>query len=422
MPKRYDVFLSYNNKEKLAVREIGLALEARGLRVWLDEWELIPGLPWHETLQKVIQTVNAAAVLIGRDGLGPWEGLEVPELVSQFIKRRLPVIPVLLPGVPREPALPWILTSFPWVDLREGLSQVGIDMLVRGIKQRRSRARSAAARPRATAAAEDLAWREHPQRGAAPALDRPPVPGETFTEPLTGLRFLWIPGGSFQMGGNEHSDEQPVHPVRVSPFWMSDTPVTNRQYALFLEGTGAEEPDYWLDRRFSAPTQPVVGVSWEDAQSACSWLSEVSGLSVMLPSEAQWEFAARGTDGRGYPWGNDPPDETRACFNRDRPAPVGSYPAGRGPFGALDQAGNVNEWCRDNWDQNTYARMAREGEPVDPVVEVAEEQRRVLRGGGWADPAESLRAAYRLWGPAWRRHGAVGFRVIAEVSCKDRAS
>ena len=90
--------------------------------------------------------------------------------------------------------------------------------------------------------------------------------------------------------------------------------MTNRQYALFLEATGHDEPSYWRDRRFSAPEQPVVTVSWEDAMAYCRWLREGSGLPVTLPSEAQWEYAARGSEGRDYTWGKGPADERRACF------------------------------------------------------------------------------------------------------------
>lgn len=187
---------------------------------------------------------------------------------------------------------------------------------------------------------------------------------------------------------------------------------------MFLEKAGAREPQYWRDRRFSSPDQPVVGVSWEEAQAFCRWLGEVWQRPVMLPTEAQWEFAARGPKSRKYPWGDEPPAATRACFDLDwekgQPAPVGSYPAGRGPFGTLDQAGNVWDWCRDAWDQKAYAkRAANADEPVDPFVEGDKVSDRVLRGGGWIDPAEGLRAAIRHGSPAWGRRVGIGFRVAA---------
>jgi formylglycine-generating enzyme required for sulfatase activity len=209
---------------------------------------------------------------------------------------------------------------------------------------------------------------------------------------------------------------EPVHRVCITPFWLGETPVTNAQYAVYLERTGAAEPPYWRDRRFSSPDQPVVGVSWEDAQAFCQWLGETWSRQVMLPSEAQWEFAARGPEGRKYPWGDEPPDATRACFGLDfekgQPAAVGSFPAGKGPFGTLDQAGNVWEWCRDAWDEKDYARRTRSaGETVAPVMKGDEGSTRVLRGGGWVYPSGNLRAAFRSWLPARYRYDFIGFRV-----------
>jgi formylglycine-generating enzyme required for sulfatase activity len=218
------------------------------------------------------------------------------------------------------------------------------------------------------------------------------------------------------MGGTGYyKNEQPVHWVRVSPFWLGETPVTNRQYAVFLEQTGHEEPPTWRDKRFSAPEQPVVGVGWEDATAFCGWLAEQCGQAVTLPSEAQWEFAARGTDGREYPWGSKKPDPTHACFDLDweteQPSPVGSYPAGKGLFGTLDQAGNVWEWCLDVWDEKAYEKR-KKPEAADPVVHSGANSR-VVRGGAWGNSAGGLRAACRDWRWAGYRIDVIGFRVAA---------
>lgn len=132
-PKPFDVFLSHNSKDKPAVRQLAEILKTRGLTVWLDEWELVPGRPWQEALEEIIQTANSAAVLVGKDGLGPWEIPEMRGCLSEFVKRRIPVIPVLLPNAPQQPVLPLFLTQFTWVDLRGGLTDVGIDRLQWGI-------------------------------------------------------------------------------------------------------------------------------------------------------------------------------------------------------------------------------------------------------------------------------------------------
>jgi tetratricopeptide (TPR) repeat protein len=129
----FDVFLSHNSKDKPAVRRIAEALEGRGIRVWLDEEELRPGRPWQEGLERIIRTTRSAAVLVGKDGLGPWEIPEMRACLSQMVKRDLPVIPVLLPNAPAAPDLPVFLAEMTWVDLRGGLTKEGLDRLVWGI-------------------------------------------------------------------------------------------------------------------------------------------------------------------------------------------------------------------------------------------------------------------------------------------------
>jgi nucleotide-binding universal stress UspA family protein len=134
---QFDVFLSHNSKDKDTVRRLAEAMTARGLKVWLDEWELVPGRPWQEALEKIIQTTKAAAVLIGADGLGPWEIPEMRGCLSEFVERQLPVIPVLLPDAPKKPELPLFLKQFTWVDLRGGINRKSLDKLewgVRGLK------------------------------------------------------------------------------------------------------------------------------------------------------------------------------------------------------------------------------------------------------------------------------------------------
>jgi tetratricopeptide (TPR) repeat protein len=143
----YDVFLSHNSKDKPAVREIAELLRARGLRPWLDVDELIPGRPWQEALEEIIGTCRTAAVLVGQSGIGPWQEPEMRGCLDEFVRRKLPVIPVLLPGAPRKPRLPLFLRAFTWVDLRAGLTSEGLDLLVRGIQPGKPTARRRKAQP-----------------------------------------------------------------------------------------------------------------------------------------------------------------------------------------------------------------------------------------------------------------------------------
>jgi formylglycine-generating enzyme required for sulfatase activity len=287
----------------------------------------------------------------------------------------------------------------------------------------------------ADAAAFCQALREYAQpsprveSSGKPDEQHQPDPGadlvESFVEPNTGIRFLLVPGGRFTMGAQRLLKEcLPLHQVQISPFWLAETPVTRRQYEQFLHATNRGKPMLWSEPRFADPDQPVVGVSWMDVHTFCSWASQVSGLAVVFPSEAQWEFAARGPDARPYPWGEERPNDLHAHFGRhwlkDKPLPVGSLPGGRGPFGHLDQAGNVWEWCADVWDPSAYAK--RGASSKDPIVwHASDEEMRVVRGGGFTSLAFELHAAYRN---SWRMdrgaHG-LGFRVAILPDPPERA-
>ncbi len=743
MADTFDVFLSHNGNAKPAVRRLAEALRERGLRVWLDEWELVPGRPWQEALEEVIRTAASAAVLVGGDGLGPWEIREMRGCLAELVRRDLPVIPVLLPGAPAEPELPLFLAQLTWVDLRAGLSRVGLERLEWGItgrkpgdgqppeadpppapsyaaaedrelsealerayrsqaelestgrdtgevrqtilelrrqlreggqlrpgdflgdgrwqllerigqggfasvfkaydrrrravvavkvlhgqyaqdRSRRERffrgARQMArlrhpgfaallepecedgghlffvmeyvpggdlrqavlagrvtpreglaivreigealtfahgegvihrdvkpanvllgrdARPkltdfdlvraadttggtrtgmlgtflyaapeamaRAQEAAEaadvyglgmtaifvlhgadlppDVLWEPAAfiagleatesckrvltkavarqvedrwesveelcaalaaglQEASAPSADAdagrprveasaPPstVPpavsapaggvGRTWVHQKSGIELVWVPGGEYVLGAEElpglkqeiQNRAKPAHQVRLSPFWIGKFAVTHEQYARFLKARPEQrKPGEWDSKRFNAQEQPVVGVSWQEARTFCAW------AGCELPSEAQWEAAARGTDQRHYPWGNEEPTAERACFGgswgKDKPAPVGRHPAGAGPFGTQDQAGNVWEWCEDLFDETAYD--GRDGQ-VDPVVrgdEGDDSVLRVVRGGAWGNPSRSLRAAIRFGDRARYRFRDLGFRVV----------
>ncbi|HEX9835044.1 MAG TPA: SUMF1/EgtB/PvdO family nonheme iron enzyme, partial [Mycobacterium sp.] len=133
-----------------------------------------------------------------------------------------------------------------------------------------------------------------------------------------------------------------------------------------------------------------------------------------LLSEAQWEAAARGTDARSYPWGEEEPSQKLANFDGQigRPSPVGAYPEGAGPYGTLDQAGNVWEWCLDAWDRKAYKNRGRQRDPVVTAEERTERARRVVRGGSWNFPSSSLHTAVRFGFRAAYQRQHVGFRVV----------
>lgn len=234
-----------------------------------------------------------------------------------------------------------------------------------------------------------------------------------------GIDMLYIAGGLFTLGtdaelavygGNPGAvgRSQPEHTVRLSPFWISTYAVTNEQYDRFVQEAGYNTPKLRTDSRFDAPRQPVVGVSWQDASQFAEW------AEMELPSEAQWEAAARGPDGSLYPWGNQAPTPRLANYGGVELATVDAHPDGTGPYGTQGQAGGVWEWCQDTWNERAYGQ--REG-AVDPVSEYGNASRRVARGGSWMNDEDNLPSAVRIQFSALAQHREnVGFRVVCRPS------
>ncbi len=232
-----------------------------------------------------------------------------------------------------------------------------------------------------------------------------------------GSVLVFVPGGEYTLGAEDLEElgwdkdwaawAKPVHTVRLSPFWIGKYEVTNEQYARFLrDNPNHPKPYFWEHRRFNPPQHPVVVESWHDAVAYCQW------AGLQLPSEAQWEAAARGTDRRRYPWGNEKLTPQHANYNEKEggTTPVGAYPKGAGPFGTLDQAGNVWEWCADQWDSRAYWR--RDGK-LDPVLAPkGEAEVLVRRGGSWANSTRNLAAAFRGGYQTGLRRPRVGFRCV----------
>jgi formylglycine-generating enzyme required for sulfatase activity len=182
-----------------------------------------------------------------------------------------------------------------------------------------------------------------------------------------GTHLIRIPAGEFWMGSDDGPEnERPRHRVHLDEFYIARHPVTNAQYAKFIKETGHREPYYWNEKRFNQPNQPVVAVSWHDALAYCEW------AGLRLPTERQWEKAARGTDGRKWPWGDEPPDERRCNFGTQVGATteVGSYPDGASPYGCQDMAGNVWEWCVTKW-RESYREEPDDAVEGDAMARVA---------------------------------------------------
>jgi formylglycine-generating enzyme required for sulfatase activity len=270
--------------------------------------------------------------------------------------------------------------------------------------------------------------------GSAP-VSAPPKPEPTRQAKKKEVfepELILIPAGEFLMGSDlkrdkvAYQDEQPQHKLFLPDYYIAKTPVTNAQYAAFVQVTGYQteaeqassgwvwEDSHWKEVKganWQHPTgpgsdisqkshHPVVQVSWHDTLAYCEWLAQVTGKAYRLPSEAEWEKAARGTDGRIYPWGNE--WEAKRCNTSEGgkkdTTPVGSYLTGASPYGLLDMAGNVWEWTRSLWgaDVNTpdfnYPYAANDGREE---LKTGDEIRRVLRGGSFLSNQNPARCACR---------------------------
>jgi len=254
----------------------------------------------------------------------------------------------------------------------------------------------------------------HAPRSPKPS---PPAPDDlpdtlTITTPFT-MEFIRIPAGEFLMGSDPAKDkdakenEQPQHTVTLPDYYIAKYPVTNAQFAAFLRATGHDAHGKWQGgKKFphGDTNHPAIDVSWHEAVAFCRWLAKESGYAIRLPTEAEWEKAARGTEGRIYPWGDDWDDSRLNSSKVMRSwgtligmapgtTPVGQHsPQGDSSYGLADMAGNVREWC---------STITEKSCPFQTQVEWIEDYLSrggvfyVVRGGGWDDNMLTARCAYR---------------------------
>jgi len=261
----------------------------------------------------------------------------------------------------------------------------------------------------------------HPERGKMLALL-----AKTQASKEAALEWVPVSAGEFEMGAEDEQaadDEKPKHKVHLDAYLIGKYEVTNGQYQTFVKATGHRVPENCCDPKYniwrgdalpdSIAELPVINVSWDDAAAFCNW------AGGRLPTEAEWEKAARGTDGRIYPWGNEPPSGHRANYSFDPisiwdgPASLAKkdqYENGRSPYGAYEMAGNVWEWVQDWYDENYYKQSPAKN-PMGPLTGEA----RVIRGASWRNTADMLRAANRNKHASTERRVYIGFRCAKDV-------
>jgi formylglycine-generating enzyme required for sulfatase activity len=241
--------------------------------------------------------------------------------------------------------------------------------------------------------------------------------------------MIRIPAGKFLMGSDPQKDalaepyEHSQHTLYLPDYSMAKTPVTNAQYAAFVQAANHRQPEHWAG---GGPPRgkedhPVVHVSWYDAMAYCRWLSRVTGKPYRLPSEAEWEKGARGNDRRIYPWGNQ--WDASRCNSveggKGDTTPVGTYPQGASPYELLDMAGNVFEWTQSLWGKDKrepdfkYPYKPRDGREVPKA---SNDVLRVLRGGAFHCNREDVRCAFRFCFVPNLPWLYGGFRVVAPGS------
>lgn len=256
-------------------------------------------------------------------------------------------------------------------------------------------------------------WRQLPGSGAA-----------FLTRPL-GVEWITIPAGEFSMGSDAAEDrlasanEMPQHALYLDQYAISRYPITNSQYREFVRASGYRAPQHWRGGEIPAGLElhPVVFVTWHDANAYCAWASAVARRPIRLPSEAEWEKAARGEEKRIWPWGNRPPDaeHCNADYSVGTTTAVNAYPPGAGPYGVMDMAGNVCEWTRTLHEEGWLHLKFRY--PYDPDdgredPDAPNWVPRILRGGAFLSDSHYTRCAARYQLPADASGKFVGFRVV----------
>jgi formylglycine-generating enzyme required for sulfatase activity len=361
-------------------------------KVFIDVARIASGDDFAQKIESTLQQCDVCIVVIGRrwltaadrygqrrlDKPGDWVRTEIGSALTRNVK----VIPLLVDdaSLPEEKALPGELVRLRYLQaqsVRHETFREDVDRLIVAIK-------------------EAMGARKQ-------ALAKSHVQGERRTHPLDGLEYVWIPAGDFMMGRvpgdnvaeERYTVEKPRHPVRLTRgFWLSRGPVSVRAYRHFaLKRTLPMPRPTQNNPNWANDDHPIVNVTWFQARDYCAW------VGGRLPTEAQWEYAARGgRDGTVYPWGNAAEPDKANYRNNPQwggrgTSPIGSFP--ENGFGLVDVVGNVWEWVSDWFDPEAYPLRQTNQATVDPEVFVNKMDRRVVRGGAWGSIPEEIRISLR---------------------------
>lgn len=409
------VFLCHAKEDKPKVRDLYRRLRSDGIDVWLDERSLLPGQDWRVEIPRAVRESDVVVVCMSpvsarKEGFVQAEinfaldkALEKPEGTIYIIPAKL-----------EECDAPDKLNRWQWVNLFDDMND-GYEMLMLSLKLRAKNLGASLIPPQKEEPAGSTLSQPRIEKITLPLKSNTVAVAnqrklEVYT--LAGLEFVLVPKGKFIMGGTANDNEKPKGEIDIPyDYWMARFPVTNAQYNQFVLPVKAKHP---VSNWEKIKDQPVVNVNWYHAMSYCMWLNDEfahelpDGYIFRLPTEAEWEKAARGTDGREYPWGNvfDPTRSNCEKFSQTT-TPVGQFsPRGDSPYGSADMAGNVWEWCHSLYKPYPYlASDGREDEAISGS--------RVFRGGSFANDRIAVRCASRGDDdPGYLNHN-IGFRVAA---------
>jgi len=433
------VFLCHSSKDKAAVRELYKKLRAEAwIDPWLDEEKLLPGQDWHIEIEKAVEVTDVVVVLLSNQSVSQ-EGYVQRELkmaldvADEKPEGAIFIVPLRLDDCPA----PRRLRGWHYVDyFPADRKDWAVERLTASLK---ARAESLGLKDETTnptnsissepSQAKSLTY-ETPVQEKKFVIETPkPAPisqissKQKYTtdgflvEILGGMEFMRVPAGNFLMGSdNGRDNEKPQHTLDIPyDYWMARFPVTNEQYNLYVKAKGIKHPvSDWEKKK----DHPVVNVSWNDTNEYCQWLNQMQNaelksqnLEIRLPSEAEWEKAARGTDGREYPWGNT--FDKNKCNSEESgkggTTSVGFYsPQGDSPYGCADMAGNVWEWTCSLYKPYPF-------DIKNMVTKASDNVRLSLRGGSWGEYGNYARVSLRDYYPPSFRRNYIGFRVVGSL-------
>jgi formylglycine-generating enzyme required for sulfatase activity len=399
------VFLSYASQDRDAAKAIELGLREEGHDVFFDRDDLPAGEEFHARIRSAIESTGLVVFLVSPDSVdaGSYTLTEL-EIAEQTWKRASgKVLPVMLRPTPID-AVPPFLKSVTFLETQGSIpAAVGVAVhRLAAARRRRLLGRAAIGLALVLLAAAG-SYRFWPGRFA------PGTAGAHAYVATDSAPSVLVPGGTFIMGDDENSPRREVY---VDSFYIDKFEVTTSRYAKFLAATGsAHAPDEWEMLKLPVGGDlPVVGVDWNDANAYCQWAGR------RLPTEAEWEKAARGTDGRRYPWGDMSPTLEQANYDNSSPTaydggldPVGRHIAGDSPFGASDMAGNANEWVAD-WHAESFPSGDTRN-PQGPASGTA----RVIRGGGRFESVDRISPTKRYFAAPEQRGNDIGFRCARGI-------